>query len=194
MFRGIDNREEWHSATVIVLGNSCRAALYLLAIACKQVVTSSYLSGRLDIIIAPPTEHSSHRQKQYKQLRDLATLNIISVNNVPCSSCVIEILEKRNVWTANILPENHLLNRANILYIMSHELSPSSETKCGYIENLPTLVKKIQCSFLEQKTKGIAFRLEQLRKLWWWYVLYCPTRYSRAFSLGSWATCVYNTG
>jgi hypothetical protein len=74
---------------------------------------------------------------------------------------------------------NHLLNRVNILYIMSREVSSSSETKCGFVENIPTLVKKIQCSFLEQKTKGIAFRLEQLRKLWWWYVLYCPTRSSR---------------
>jgi hypothetical protein len=80
---------------------------------------------------------------------------------------------------------NHLLNRVNILYIMSGEVSSSSETKCGFVENIPTLVKKIQCSFLEQKTKGIAFRLEQLRKLWWWYVLYCATRSSRAFSPGS---------
>jgi hypothetical protein len=107
MLRGIDNREEWHPATVIVLGNFYRAALYLLVIACKQVVTSSYLSGKLDIGIIPPsTKDSSHSQEEYKQLRDLARPNIASVNNIPCPSCVMGILEKRYVRTADILPEN----------------------------------------------------------------------------------------
>jgi hypothetical protein len=38
------------------------------------------------------------------------------------------------------------------------------------------IVERVQSTFLEQKTKPITFRLEQLQKLWWGYVLYTLKR------------------
>jgi hypothetical protein len=54
---------------------------------------------------------------------------------------------------------------------MGHS-TPSLYGRRQVAEEIEEIVRRAQSAFLEQRTKPITFRLEQLRKLWWGYVLY----------------------